>query len=506
LQKGKQCLALFFFFYAPEFVDCDMQQSSILQLNNVSVKLGARQVLSDINFIIHNGEQWALTGDSGSGKTVLAQTIAGRHFHSGHIQAAFGTPETYHHSIVLVEQQHKFKARNNTSDLYYQQRYNSFDAEDTITAAEALGEDISLPHVASIISTLQLDDILHEPLIQLSNGENKRLQIARSLLLHPSFLILDNPFLGLDANGRSILNEILEKLSQQQIPFLLITTPHELPACITHVATLAMGSLVSAVAKADYIPPVQQKLPSFSPELLRSLVHPVEADFEYAIRMKNVQVNYEGRHILKNINWEVKKGEHWSVAGPNGAGKSTLLSLLTGDNPRAYANEIYLFDRRRGSGESIWDIKKKIGYVSPELHLHFDPLSTCFQAVASGLFDTIGLFRQLDSITEELVMQWLKLFELDKKAHRLLSMLAAGEQRLVLLARALIKNPPMLILDEPCQGLDEITTARFRESVNEICLLSGATLLYVSHYQQEWPECIDKHLSLDKGEASIAIS
>lgn len=483
-----------------------MQQSPILQLQHVSVKLGAQQILSDISLSIHNGEQWALTGDSGSGKTVLARTIAGLHFHSGHITAAFGTPETFHHSIVLVEQQHKFKARNNTHDLYYQQRYNSFDAEDTITAAEALGEDISQPHVTELIGTLQLSHILQEPLIQLSNGENKRLQLAKALLQKPKFLILDNPFLGLDTAGRTILNEILTRLSEQKLSFLLITTPHEMPACITHVATLNMGNLVAAVSKAEYIPPVQQQIPAFAPELLRSLVKPVEAGFEFAIRMKNVNVAYEEKQILKNINWEVKRGEHWSVAGPNGAGKSTLLSLLTGDNPRAYANEIYLFDIRRGSGESIWDIKKKIGYVSPELHLHFDPAATTFQAVASGLFDTIGLFRQLHSNDEALVMQWLKLFELDKKAQRLLSMLSAGEQRLALLARALIKNPPVLILDEPCQGLDEITIARFRQSVNEICLLSGATLLYVSHYQQEWPECIDKHLSLNKGEASIAYS
>lgn len=483
-----------------------MLQSPILQLTNVSVKLGAQQVLSAITLSIHNGEQWALTGDSGSGKTVLAKTIAGRHFFSGHIHASFGTPETYQHAVILVEQQHKFKARNNTSDLYYQQRYNSFDSEDTITAAEALGEDLDHPAVKALVEDLQLTNILHEPLIQLSNGENKRLQLAKALLQKPSFLILDNPFLGLDKTGRHILNDILTRLSQQGIPFLLITTPHEIPACITHIATLSMGNLVSAVPKSAYIAPVQQQLPSFAPELLRSLISPVHADFEYAIRMHKVNVNYEQKHILKNINWQVKKGEQWSVAGPNGAGKSTLLSLLTGDNPKAYANEIYLFDRKRGSGESIWDIKKKIGYVSPELHLHFDPLATTFQAVASGLFDTIGLFRQLDAATEALVMQWLTLFELDKKAHRLLSMLSAGEQRLALLARALIKNPPMLILDEPCQGLDEITTARFRQSVNEIVLTSGATLLYVSHYQEEWPECINKHLTLNKGEASISSS
>ncbi|MBO9635698.1 MAG: ATP-binding cassette domain-containing protein, partial [Chitinophagaceae bacterium] len=457
-----------------------MQQFPILQLTGVSVKLGSQQALSSITLSIHNGEQWALTGDSGSGKTVFAKTIAGHHFFSGQIQASFGTPETWHHAVILVEQQHKFKARNNTSDLYYQQRYNSFDSEDTITAAEALGEDLDHPAVKTLIADLQLTHILHEPLIQLSNGENKRLQLAKALLQKPSFLILDNPFLGLDKTGRAILNDILTRLSQQGIPFLLITTPHEIPACITHIATLSMGNLVSALPKSAYIAPVQQKIPSFSPELLRSLISPVQADFEYAIRMHEVNVNYEQKHILKNINWQVKKGEHWSVSGPNGAGKSTLLSLLTGDNPKAYANEIYLFDRKRGSGESIWDIKKKIGYVSPELHLHFDPQATTFQAVASGLFDTIGLFRQLDEATETLVMQWLKLFELDKKAHRLLSMLSAGEQRLALLARALIKNPPMLILDEPCQGLDEITTARFRQSVNEIVLSSGTTLLYVS--------------------------
>lgn len=481
-----------------------MQPIPKLQLENVSVKLGAQLVLSGISLAIHNGEQYVLTGDSGSGKTVLARTLAGRHFYSGHIHASFGTQETFHQDIVLVEQQHKFKARNNTNDLYYQQRYNSFDAEDTITAVEALDADISEPAVKTLTTLLQLDPVLHEPLIQLSNGENKRLQLAKALLRKPKFLILDHPFLGLDVSGRAILNDILDKLTRQGIGFLLITTPHEIPDCITHVATLEKGQLVSVVERSAYHPPAASEPDVFSPALLQELIRPVEADFEFAIRMKNVAVIYEEKQVLHNINWEVRKGECWSVAGPNGAGKSTLLSLITGDNPRAYANEIWLFGKRRDTGESIWDIKKNIGYVSPELHLHFDPAATCFQAVASGLFDTIGLFRKLDTDTEELVMQWLRVFELDKKAHRLLSMLSAGEQRMALLARALIKNPPLLILDEPCQGLDEITVARFRKTVNTICQLSGATLLYVSHYQQEWPACITRHLVLEKGVASIS--
>ena len=483
-----------------------MPQTPILTLKDVSVKLGAQNVLSNINLSIYNGERYMLTGDSGSGKTVLARTIAGQHFYSGQISASFGTPETFHRSVVLVEQQHKFKALNNTSDLYYQQRYNSFDAEDTMRAADAIGEDITQPDVAAIIQLLQLEHVLDEPLIQLSNGENKRLQLAKALLQKPAFLILDHPYLGLDTTGRGILNTILGELSKQGLPFLLITTPHEIPDCITHVATLDKGQLVSVHPKALYVAPEQKQLAGFSAELLQQLVQPVQADFEYAIRMINVNVQYENKSILHQINWSVKQGSAWSVAGPNGAGKSTLLSLITGDNPKAYANEIYLFDKRRGSGESIWDIKKKIGYVSPELHLHFDAYASTFQAVASGLFDTIGLFRQLDAATEELVMQWLRLFELDKKAQRLLSSLSAGEQRLALLARALIKNPPVLILDEPCQGLDEATIARFRQLVDTVCRRSGATLIYVSHYQSEWPDCITQHLYLQKGVATISHS
>src|SRR5688572_13384763 len=113
--------------------------------------------------------------------------------------------------------------------------------------------------------------------------------------------------------------------------------------------------------------------------------------------MKKVSVQYGDKIILDEVNWKVMKGERWLLSGPNGAGKSTLLSLITADNPKAYANSIFLFGKKRGSGESIWDIKKKIGFISPELHLFFDQGTSCFDVIASGLFDTIGLFRQLSA-------------------------------------------------------------------------------------------------------------
>lgn len=482
---------------------------TLLQLEKVAVKLGAQKVLDNIDLTIYEGQHWAVTGQSGSGKTVLAHTLAGRHFFSGHIKAGFDTPETFHHSIVVVEQQHRFKDLTNRSDFYYQQRFNSFDAEQTATVAQELAAWITpdnQPEATQWISLLQVDRLVEEPLIQLSNGENKRLQLTIALLQKPRLLVLDNPFVGLDVNGRMILHSILDTISTTGITLLLITTPDQLAPCITHVATLQKGVLTEAVPIAQYKAPEPENLSLPIVAALQGMTSAQEASFTTAIKMVDVTIQYEGKFILHHINWEVKRGERWSVSGPNGAGKSTLLSLITGDNPQAYANEIYLFDKRRGSGESIWDIKRKIGYVSPEMHLYFDYTATCFQAIASGLFDTIGLFRTLNEEQEALVNQWISVMQLDAKAHQGLSRLSAGEQRLTLLARALIKNPALLILDEPCQGLDVAHTQLFRHLVDTICAHSPTTLVYVSHYREEIPGCVNKFLALEKGKSTISFT
>jgi molybdate transport system ATP-binding protein len=215
--------------------------------------------------------------------------------------------------------------------------------------------------------------------------------------------------------------------------------------------------------------------------------------------MKSVQVRYGDKQILRDINWEVKKGERWLLTGPNGAGKSTLLSLITADNPQAYSNEIYLFDKKRGTGESIWDIKKKIGYLSPELHVFFDHSSTAFEAIASGLFDTIGLFRQLSEEQTNLVQNWMSLAGVEDIRDKRLYQLSAGEQRIVLLVRALVKNPPLLILDEPCQGLDENKQAELLELINAVCVYGNKTLIFVTHYFDARPACVTKFMNLSDG-------
>jgi len=476
-----------------------------LSLEGVSVQLGGKQVLKALDLNILKGEQWAVTGPSGSGKSVLAHTLMGRHFYSGtikyHLQETAGEAV----KVAIVEQQHRFLNRSGTTDLYYQQRFNASDADQTITVEQELAPYATRETLLAWewLDLLHIRPLLSRPLIQLSNGENKRVQLAIALLDNPDLLILDNPFLGLDTEGRATLHHIINMAAGKGIQLLLITSPRELPEAITHIARLNEGEWIFRDIKQHLGPlpeaPQQLRLDPGILEQLQQLTPEAPEAFFTAVKMIDVHVHYGEKALLQHIHWEVRKGEKWNVSGPNGAGKSTLLSLITADNPQAYANEIWLFDRRRGSGETIWEIKRKIGFVSPELHLYFDYSASCFEVIASGLFDTIGLFRPLSPEQEQRVLLWMRLLSLDTLRSSRLSQLSTGQQRMILLARALIKNPPMLILDEPCQGLDEEQTRYFRQLIGLLCEAFGTTLIYVSHYREELPDCVDKFLKLDNG-------
>ncbi|WP_207510680.1 ATP-binding cassette domain-containing protein [Longitalea luteola] len=476
--------------------------SPLAQLTDVSVTFNGVEILKNINLTIAPGEQWAIVGRSGSGKTTLAHALTGTVFHSGSV--SFHLPNhTHANRILLIEQQHFFRNRSNTSDFYYQQRYNSADSEDTMTVQEALAPFLNGSPI-NWIEQLHLTHVLDEPLIQLSNGENKRLQLAKALFLDPAVLIMDNPFVGLDVEGRQTLHQIIDSIAASGIAIILVTPPQELPDSITHVAVLENGRLVKAGKRSAVTVAAKTAAPALPAEIIHTLKASTEANhFTTAVKMVNVSIRYGEKTILQDVNWEVKKGECWSISGPNGAGKSTLLSLVTADNPQAYANELYLFDQRRGSGESIWDIKRRIGFVSPELHLYFDRGTSCFDVIASGLFDTIGLFRQIAAAQQEQVENWINLLQLQAVKRRPLFQLSLGQQRMVLLARALVKNPPLLILDEPCQGLDEEQISYFKTLINQLCNSFNTTLLYVSHYSKDLPGCVSHTAYLENGKLTV---
>ena len=451
---------------------------------------------------IQTGDQWAVFGEAGSGKTVLAQTLAGHHAFQGLM--VFHSGARSERSVTVVEQQHRFRDLQNQSNFYYQQRYNAFDSEATITVAEDLAvfEEDRKGRLSKkeLIEAFHLFPLLNEPLIRLSNGENKRLQILKAVLDPRCLLILDEPFTGLDLEGRRLLDGILSGLTRMGQFLMLLSSRDHVPACFNRFAILEHGRLVEKPSASEIrLPRVTST--GMNPKDFPDAPDFSYPDFQFAVRMKGVNVQYEGKHILEGINWEMAKGSCWSLTGPNGAGKSTLLSLITGDNPQAYANDIYLFDRKRGSGESIWDIKQKIGFLSPELQLYFDPTATAFSAIASGLFDSIGLFRTLSPPQEKMVLEWLNFLDCTLYERRLLSSLPAGVQRLILLARAMIKTPPLLILDEPCQGLDMTQTRFTLQLIDRYCSSWQAGLIFVSHYQEEFPGCIRHHLRLEKGKS-----
>jgi molybdate transport system ATP-binding protein len=209
-----------------------------------------------------------------------------------------------------------------------------------------------------------------------------------------------------------------------------------------------------------------------------------------------VSIRYGEKTILDQVNWQVKAGERWQLKGKNGSGKSTLISLLIGENPQAYSQNFWLFGRKRGSGESIWELKRPIGFVAPELVRFFPANQTVRKVILSGLFDTMGLFKKTSPEQESKADQWLQLFQLEPFTNLPIQRVPLEQQRWTLLARALIKSPKLLILDEASQGMDERQRVIFRETIQKIIELTPLTLVYVSHYQEDIPEKVNKIFEL----------
>jgi len=467
----------------------------VLKVENLIVNRSGKNLLDNISFTLEQNDQLAIIGRSGSGKTTLGLALAQKIFYKGTVTYASDIE-----SIEWVEQQHHFKNLQNTNDLYYQQRFNSYDSEETLTVIESLGA--MSEKADELFKEMGIEYLKNENLIHLSNGENKKLQLLKAQLTEPSVIIFDQPFIGLDVQTRDYLERQLEELIQKGILIILITSPHEIPECINKVLELNSGKVSSFTDHEAFIKsykPIEKNHIKIDPKFFKSNT---QVQFDSIIEMKNVTVEYGDKKILDNINWKVMQGERWLLTGPNGAGKSTLLSLITADNPKAYANDIYLFGKRRGSGESIWDIKKKMGFLSPELHVFFNQFSTCFETVASGLYDTIGLFRQLSDDDIKIVNKWMQICNIDKLTSKRLHELSLGEQRVVLLTRAMVKDPPLFILDEPCQGVDDERKSELIELINEVCVAGNKTLIYVSHYEKERPSCISRFLRLEKGKVS----
>jgi molybdate transport system ATP-binding protein len=473
----------------------------VVQIANLNLKYQHKPVLQDLNWTINRNEHWLLCGESGSGKTSLAKAIAGLTHSYGNIEIGFDPQSSLPAMVYYVANWFQFKDLEGQSNFYYQQRYNKQSTETTASVKaelESFGKKHGLLYheAEPILTALGFSGLVNATLIQLSSGEHKKLQLVKALWLKPQLLILDLPYNGLDTLSRQNLNALLEQITGAGTQLILISNETELPGCINHIAKIEAGQLVEISADERSLKEIEvsgMAVPQF-------LTVDVSASTSSEIiKMVDVNISYGEKKVLKNINWEVKPGEKWVLHGHNGSGKSTLLSLICGDHPQAYANNFYLFGNKRGSGESIWEIKEKIGLISPELHWYFDPSATVWQSIASGFYDSSGLFCDPGYSKKVQTDELISYFGLNEYKDSLMNELPLGKQRLAMLARTIVKNPEILILDEPCQGLDQQQTIHFNKLVDELCK-NGTTLIYVGHFEAQIPNCIEKRILLENGE------
>jgi len=464
------------------------------------------------NWKVQSGEVWAVAGPNGSGKSVLAEFIAGQYVpDQGDITYHFmeelqqQNPDKTVHAWEFI----KLISFNSTYSIvdfrpmYYQQRFNSTEAEDSPFVRDLLvGKESANPVTEEIIETLNIARLLDRKLIQLSSGELRKLLIAKIMTSNPRMLIFDNPFIGLDVASRQQLNELFVRMNKQGIQLLfLVPSVNDLPDCTEKVLVMDQCQMASFTTAGEYRDRYRQTVASEADVHVDWTKFPVPEECSEicreVVKMEDVEISYGKQIIRRGVNWTIKRGEKWALSGPNGSGKSTLLSYIFADNPQAYTKKLTLFDRRRGTGESIWEIKARIGFTSSEMHLYYRENVPCLSVVASGFFDSVGLFRKCSDLQLDLAAQMLEILGCIHLKNRSFLKISSGEQRLVLFARSLVKNPELLILDEPFHGLDASKKGLCRRVVESYCAQPDKSLIYVTHRSEEIPACVDHYMKLD---------
>ena len=478
-----------------------MKDRPLITVDNLSVRRGDGWGLRGASWRIQAGQRWLVTGPTGCGKSTLAAAL------TGELPAARGRVR-YHfladpddvpgpHDVIHVSAEAQVDLLQ-ACRPYYQARWNAADEEDSptvddfLSAARIYGvsryqvlgrEDVprGFPRWReAAIRDMDIRDLLSRRVGDLSNGEARNVLLARALAQRPRVLLLDDPFGGLDIHARRHLAGVIRRRWQAGWCVVILATEEAgLPLRTTHVLSLGRerGNVLAPVRR---LPSARGGRPA--PAVL--------------LELHGVGVRYGRARVIRGLDWTVRRGERWLLLGPNGSGKTTLLGLVMGDHPQAYANDVRVFGRRRGSGESIWDIKKRIGWVAPEMQVHFPQSLTGLEAVCSGFFDELGLYHACRPAQVRRARAWLRALGIGALAGRLLADLSPGQQRLVLIARAMVKSPWLLVLDEPCQGLDAAHRDRVLAVIDRIGRDTTTALIYVTHRPEEQPACCTKVLRL----------
>ncbi len=469
-----------------------------IAFEDVSVDFDGHFQLHRIHWQLNGGQHWLVAGPNGAGKSALAAVLSG----AGDITngAVQGLPRNV--SIVSYEAQAELIAAELKKD--------DADILDVLSegtpVAEIIERDTRDKALANqLIEQFDLTPLLNRAFRKLSTGETRKVMLVRALASEPDLLVLDEPFDGLDVNTHDMLMTHLHGVVDTTPTVMVLNRIDERPSFITHIAWVEAGQLTHCVACDDesamaeliqwlHLKHGQIELPNPDPIDRLPALDPDEP----LVQIKEASVRYADNVVFENISWCIERGQHWQLTGPNGSGKTCLLSLITGDHPQCYVNNIRVFGFQRGNGESIWQIKQFIGYVSTQLQWEYRVGTSLKNVIISGFHDSIGLYTKPSDVQKAVADDWLDILGMSSRANEPFNQLSHGDKRLLLIARAMVKHPPLLILDEPCLGLDDMNRRLVLALIEKICASGKTTVLYVNHHAEDKVPGIEHHLALGK--------
>jgi molybdate transport system ATP-binding protein len=454
----------------------------MVRIEKVSVVKAGRQLFENFSWTISPHEHWIINGANGSGKTSLLEVIAGvLHASQGEIHYSFIDGLTWDERYTKRKQSihyipaHAASAFLSNAEIFYQQRYYSIGDERTPSTREFFGENTERLHAFNFPPSFFIDELLDLPVTRLSNGQLKKVLILQNLVLNiPKMLLLDYPFEGLDHQSRKDFIQFLDHLAvHDNVQLIIVDHHHHLPSVINRRLELAGFGIESI----DDVTPSLVSFPSVIHEI------PARKNTETLVEMEEVTIRYGRKEIISKLNWTIRKGERWALTGRNGSGKTTLFSMIYADHPMAYSQKVYLFGKRRGSGESIWDVKKRINYLGPELLSYLNPKS---------LSDTgyEYILQQQKNINRRKVDEIIQFFNAQDFINRPVRIFSSGQLQLLMVMNSLLSDKELLLLDEPFQFLDPVLKAKLIQFLHEH-LFTDTTLVLITHYEEdirEWTQ------------------